>query len=227
MKVSYAFFDVDGTLLRGKSMFEFHDFWYQRWLGTSDPHRREEYEDASAVLRTHCENTNSRRVINLRYYELFAGRQVDEVQRCAQAWASGKIADPTSWVKHVVAEMQSLRDRGIQPVLVSGSFVEALQPIAQHLGVHHILATRLLHDGVRYCGRIKPPPTIGPGKADAIRQFAIEQAVDLESCWAYGDDISDLDMLEAVGNPVAVVGDPLLQRAANERAWRHISANPS
>ena len=227
MKVSYAFFDVDGTLLRGKSMFEFHDFWYQRWIGVSDLHRREEYEDASAVLRMQCESTNSRSVINLRYYELFAGRQVDEVQRCAQAWASGKIADPKSLITHVVAEMQSLRDRGIEPVFVSGSFVEALQPIAQHLGVRHILATRLLHDGIRYSGRIKHPQTIGPGKANAIRKFATEQAIDLKNSWAYGDDISDLEMLEAVGNPVAVVGDPLLERAANERAWRHISANHS
>lgn len=35
MSQAYAFFDVDGTLIRGKSMFAFHDFWYQRWTAVS------------------------------------------------------------------------------------------------------------------------------------------------------------------------------------------------
>jgi hypothetical protein len=40
------------------------------------------------------------------------------------------------------------------------------------------------------------------------------------ACWAFGDDISVLPMLETVGHPVAVVGDAALGEAAGNRGWR-------
>jgi len=225
VKNVYAFFDVDGTLIHGKSMFGFHDFWYQSWIGLSSKDHREEYKDVSAILRMLQNGNSSRDVVNRRFYELFAGRDVTEVTRCAQAWAQRELAKPAFLVQEVVAELQSLRAKGIEPVFVSGSFMEVLRPIAQHLDVSHVLATQLLHDGRRYNGRFKPPQTIGAGKAVAVRDFAQEHGAQLQECWAYGDDVSDVDMLEVVGNAVAVIGDCALESIAKQRGWRclHIS----
>jgi len=225
VKTAYAFFDVDGTIIHGKSMFSFHDFWYQSWIGLSSKDHREEYEDVTAILRTLQNSDSPRDVVNRRFYELFAGRDVTEVTRCAQAWAQRELAKPVLLVQEVVAELQSLRAKGVEPVFVSGSFMEVLRPIAQHLDVPHVLATQLLHDGRRYSGRFKPPQTIGAGKAVAVRDFAHEHGAQLQQCWAYGDDVSDVDMLEVAGNAVAVIGDPALESIAKQRGWRclHIS----
>lgn len=219
MKKSYAFFDVDGTLIHGKSMFGFHDFWYQSWVGVSTKAHREEYEDVTAILRVHQSSGSPRSVVNRRFYEMFAGRDVAEVTRCAQAWAQRELAKPSFLIQEVVLELQSLRAKGVDPVFVSGSFMEVLTPIAQHLGVPHILATQLLHDGQRYNGRFKHPQVIGAGKAVAIHDFVKERGAQLQQCCAYGDDVSDVDMLEIVGDAVAVIGDPALEVIAKRRRW--------
>jgi len=228
VNTAYAFFDVDGTLIHGKSMFGFHDFWYQSWIGFSTKSYFEEYEDATAILRILQNSDSPRDVVNRRFYEMFAGRDVAEVTRCAQAWSQRELAKPSFLIHEIVVELESLRAKGIEPVFVSGSFMEVLRPIAQHSNVSHILATQLLHDGKRYSGRFKSPQTIGTGKAIAVRDFARERGVQLQECWAYGDDVSDVDMLETVGNAVAVIGDSELEAIAKQRSWqcRHIS-NPS
>ncbi len=56
-------------------------------------------------------------------------------------------------------------------------------------------------------------------KADAIREMAVAEALDLASSYAYSDSITDLPMLELVGHPVAVNPDRDLARVAREREW--------
>ncbi len=227
MSNAYAFFDVDGTLLRLKSMFSFHDFWYQRWTGLSGSARVEEYEDVTAILRALVESGEPRELINRRYYEYFSGRSVDEVSRCAQAWARTVVSDPRLFVTEVTDELDALRAKGVEPVFVSGSFIEVLTPIAEHLNVAHVLATRLLHDGKTYTGRFQAPQTIGDGKVLAIAEFLAERSFSPSDCWAFGDDISDVPMLESVGHPVTVIGDSALSSTARSRGWKclHISAS--
>ena len=53
-----------------------------------------------------------------------------------------------------------------------------------------------------------------------MRRFAAEHDLDLEASWAYSDSVSDLPMLELVGNPVAVNPDAELAAIARERGWR-------
>lgn len=226
MKNSYAFFDVDGTLLHLKSMFSFHDYWYRRWERTNVNERSEEYEDVTAILRALNDSGTSRELINRRYYEFFGGRSVEEIERCASAWARGVLADPNHFVVEVINELNALRAKGVQPVFVSGSFVEVLAPIAKHINVSHVLATRLLHDGRKYTGRFQAPQTIWLGKALAIGEFLEQHSASSADCWAFGDDLSDVPMLEAVGHPVAVIGNSALGATARDRGWRclHVSA---
>jgi phosphoserine phosphatase len=53
-----------------------------------------------------------------------------------------------------------------------------------------------------------------------LASFARRRNLDLSRSYAYADSISDLPMLEAVGNPVVVNPDSRLQKAAKERGWQ-------
>jgi phosphoserine phosphatase len=53
-----------------------------------------------------------------------------------------------------------------------------------------------------------------------LASYARRRGVDLSRSYAYADSISDLPMLEAVGNPVAVNPDRRLAAAAKERGWQ-------
>ena len=73
-------------------------------------------------------------------------------------------------------------------------------------------------DGV-YTGRAGGPFTYREGKAQALREIAETEGIDLARSWAYSDSESDLPMLRAVGHPVAVNPDAVLARVAREEGW--------
>jgi HAD superfamily hydrolase (TIGR01490 family) len=74
-------------------------------------------------------------------------------------------------------------------------------------------------DGV-YTGRVDGPFTYREGKAEAIRELAAREVLDLSESYAYSDSESDLPMLRAVGHPVAVNPDAELARIAREEGWQ-------
>ena len=73
-------------------------------------------------------------------------------------------------------------------------------------------------DGV-YTGREGGLFTYREGKAQAIRELATAKGFDLAASYAYSDSESDLPMLRAVGNPVAVNPDTALARVARDAGW--------
>lgn len=213
----YAFFDVDETVISVKSMFSFQEFWYAR-----DNSRRESAERYQRFLDVIGELTRSgaaREEINRRYYEFYAGRIAVEVAACARAWFEHARQATGFYRASVVEALERHRKDGIEPVFVSGSLREILLPLAADLSVDHLLATRLeVVDGA-YSGRISPPQMIGSGKAAAIQGFIAGRGADRDACHAYGDDISDVPMLDSVGNPHAISGNALLERHAAEQGW--------
>jgi phosphoserine phosphatase len=95
-----------------------------------------------------------------------------------------------------------------------------------------LVAGALLFDGAlgsgwekedgAYTGRALEPFTYREGKAEAMRELATREGYDLDASYAYSDSESDLPMLRAVGNPVAVNPDAELARVAHEEGWRTI-----
>src|ERR687884_1044280 len=71
----------------------------------------------------------------------------------------------------------------------------------------------------RYTGRAGGPFTYREGKAQAIRELAGREGIDLAASWAYSDSESDLPMLRLVGHPVAVNPDTVLARVARDEGW--------
>ena len=76
-----------------------------------------------------------------------------------------------------------------------------------------------VRDGV-YTGSPAGPFTYREGKAEAIRELAEREGIDLAESYAYSDSESDLPMMRAVGHPVAVNPDRALERVAREEGWR-------
>ncbi len=107
---------------------------------------------------------------------------------------------------------------GRDVVLVSASGEEIVAPIARALGATHAMATRMVVEDGRYTGEIAFY-CYGEGKAQAIKELAAREGYPLERCYAYSDSITDLPMLEAVGNPSVVNPDRSLRKEAVERGW--------
>ena len=107
---------------------------------------------------------------------------------------------------------------GRDVVVVSASGEEMVAPIARALGATHAMATRMVVEDGRYTGEVAFY-CYGDGKVQAIRELAAREGYPLDHCYAYSDSITDLPMLEAVGNPSVVNPDRGLRKEANERGW--------
>ena len=112
------------------------------------------------------------------------------------------------------------RKAGRKTVIISSSPAETVEPIGEYLGVDDVIATRARLDAAAAATRASSSSTrTRPHKADAIREMAVAEKLDLAASYAYSDSITDLPMLELVGNPVAVNPDRELARVAREREW--------
>jgi HAD superfamily hydrolase (TIGR01490 family) len=116
--------------------------------------------------------------------------------------------------------MELHRSEGRRIYIVSSSPEEVVRPLARHFGVAGVLATRAeIDEGGRYTGELEFY-CYGEGKAQAVREVAERAQLDLGGSYAYSDSITDLAMLEVVGNPIAVNPDRELRKIAEERDWQ-------
>ncbi len=108
---------------------------------------------------------------------------------------------------------------GHRVVVISASPEEIVRPLCRYLGIEEIIATRSEVDSEgRYTGNIEFY-AYGENKARAMRELSAREGIDLDASYAYSDSATDMPMLEAVGNPVAVNPDSKLAAVAAERGW--------
>src|SRR5487761_2019012 len=99
--------------------------------------------------------------------------------------------------------LRTLRRLGYVPAVVSGGFVEVLQPLLAELDVDYLAANRLeIVDG-HLTGHLVGEIVDRAGKADALRRFAHEIGVPLEQTVAVGDGANDIDMISVAGLGIA------------------------
>ena len=110
------------------------------------------------------------------------------------------------------------RERGERVYIVSAALQEVVDAIADDLDFDGALGTVCEVEGGVYTGR-SVRSLHGVAKADAVRELAAREQIDLGASTAYSDSHTDLPFLEVVGNPVAVNPDRALRRIAAARGW--------
>jgi HAD superfamily hydrolase (TIGR01490 family) len=118
-------------------------------------------------------------------------------------------------------EVHLHQDAGRPAFIVSAASNPLVELLAEVLGFEGGIGTRyeVAADGT-LTGDIEGPFIYGEGKVEAMQRFAEEHEIDIAQSWAYSDSASDLPMLRAVGNPVAVNPDQELAEVAAREGWR-------
>lgn len=111
------------------------------------------------------------------------------------------------------------QERGDVVCIVTGATRFVVEPLAAHLGVEHMIYTRLEVSAGAMTGRVIEPICFERGKIHWLREFISEQGVDLARSFFYTDSVTDLPLLDLVGHPVVVNPDPRLYRTALRRRW--------
>ena len=115
-------------------------------------------------------------------------------------------------------EVVRRRAAGAIPVILSASTPYAVEPLAEDLGIEHVLCTTLeVRDG-KFTGRTDRL-CYGEDKVHLAEEWARAHGVDLAASSFYTDSVSDVPMLERVGEPRVVNPDPRLRVRAAARRW--------
>jgi HAD superfamily hydrolase (TIGR01490 family) len=117
-------------------------------------------------------------------------------------------------------EVYAHQDAGRATFIVSAAGNGIVEQLSRVLGMDGGIGTRYEVDGDgAFTGRFDGPFVYGPGKVEAMQEFAAAHGIDLAASYAYSDSLSDLPMLRAVGHAVAVNPDPALNRIAQQEGW--------
>ena len=145
-----------------------------------------------------------------------------DLQQAAAAfeWVVGEYLLPT-YRPEILQRLRQHQAEGCRVVIVSGTFTPCLEMICSRLGVSDWVGTNIEFLQGRYTGRVLPPVIKGQDKVDQVRRYLTKNKVqvDWDSSYAYGDSLSDRDMLELVGHPTAVYPEPSLRSLAQEQGW--------
>ncbi|MEW8043212.1 MAG: HAD family hydrolase [gamma proteobacterium symbiont of Phacoides pectinatus] len=102
-------------------------------------------------------------------------------------------------------------------ITATNAFVTA--PIAQRLGIEHLIATEPEHLGDRYTGRVAGTPSFQEGKVERLGSWLRASDADLNGSSFYSDSHNDIPLLERVEHPVAVDPDAALAAHAARLGW--------
>ena len=210
-----AFFDLDKTIIAKSSVLAFGRSFYREGLLSRRSIVKSLY--AQVVFMLVGADEEKMEKLRVAMSAMTRGWNRDHVASIVRETLNDVI-EPI-----IYAEALDLFDdhhvAGRRVVIVSSSPTEVVGPLAEFLGADDAIGTRAAVDAEgNYTGDLEFY-AYGAYKAQAVRQLAAREHVNLSMSYAYSDSITDLPMLELVGHPVAVNPDKDLARVAREREW--------
>lgn len=189
-RVRIAAFDFDGTLSRRDTLVPFlvRTAGPARFgaiaagLGAAGITRRLDGRDRDAVKAAVLDG-------------VLAGRTVQEMTALGDRYARGLVANQLR--DAVLVRLREHLDRGDHVLFVSASLRFYLQPVADILGVHDVIAVEMAdQDGV-LTGAMRGPNVRAEQKAIRLQEWLEARGLDRAACeiWAYGNSSGDHELL--------------------------------
>ncbi|GAA2513233.1 HAD-IB family hydrolase [Streptomyces gobitricini] len=217
-----AYFDFDGTLIRGHSAAAFcvnrlrHGEWpTEAWHALTSAGPRRIAADLSRA-RSGVENHAAAR-LGAAAAAHWHGRPVDELHALADRVFAEDIAPRVLRDTWMLARAHQARGHTV--VIATAASTPQVAPLARALGVERLLCTPVRVAGGRVDCRTQAPLCAGDGKLRAVREHAAGAGVRLADSFAYCDGYEDLPLLESVGRPRVVNPRGALREVARERGW--------
>jgi HAD superfamily hydrolase (TIGR01490 family) len=213
-----ALFDLDNTLIAGDSDYAWAQFLIEEGV----------------LERSHYEARNEY------YYEHYKAGTLDIAEYLAFQAAPLVDRSPEElavWHAHFMERkirpmilprardlIASHGDALMAIITATNRFITA--PIAEELGIAHLIACELEQSGGRYTGRGTGVPSFREGKIKRLEMWLDAQDRELDDFYEsyfYSDSLNDLPLLKLVTHPVAVDPDATLRAHAEKHGWQMIS----
>ena len=215
--MSLAIFDLDNTLIAGDS-----DHLWGQYLIKKGVVDREYYERE-----------------NNRYYDEYKQGTLDiyaflrfSLKPLTQhplptllSWRAEFMRDEIDslMLPKAITLLNKHRASGDTLLIITATNRFVTEPIADKLGVEHLLATDPEQINGQYTGEVAGSPCFQEGKVERLAQWLAEQGGDLKGSYFYSDSHNDIPLLKKVEHPCVVDGDEQLLEYARKKAWPTMS----
>lgn len=150
------------------------------------------------------------------FFRRYEGASVEGIERLVDRHVGEFMLQKAS--PAAIRRIREHRSAGHRTLLLTAAARPFLRPLEPLFDV--VIGAELqVGDDGRYTGFMSTPPLVGEARAAWLRRHAAGEGADLRHAYAYADSYSDLPLLRAVGNPVAVSPDSHLYRYARRRRW--------
>lgn len=205
-----AVFDVDGTLIMGRSLeARFIKFlWRYGELSARDLARL-----GAGAWRAAAAGRSPIRA-NKAYLR---GKSVERLRLLARDCFEQEIQHHL--LPPALFRLHWHQEAGHTVILLSGALDLLIEPLAAFLSADVQVCTVAETDGGQLTGRIAGEHPYDRAKVACLKALCASHPLDLTRSFAYANHYTDRHLLAAVGNPVAATPDRRLRRLALKRGW--------
>lgn len=139
------------------------------------------------------------------------------IELCSEV--SDEVIIPSVY-KEAIAEIEYHKSQNAKVIILSSALTHVCKIMASYLGIDDIICSELEVKNGYLTGRPQGHFCFGREKAIRLIAYCDKYLYSPTDAWYYGDSISDLYALKAVGNPVCINPDKKLRKEAVKRAWK-------
>lgn len=215
--MTLAIFDLDNTLIAGDSDHAWGQFLADKGIVDAEEYRKANDQFYQDYLDGKLDMT--------RYLEFsLAPLAAHPIENLLQ-WREQFI---TERIKPLMLDkaqklVSSHKNQGHFILIITATNRFVTEPIAEHLGVDHLIATDPEIINNKYTGAISGIPSFKEGKVTRLNNWMKEQNYNLDGSYFYSDSHNDIPLLDIVEIAVAVDPDPTLEAHAKENNWKIMS----
>lgn len=216
--MALAIFDLDNTLLAGDSDHAWGEFLVaQGQVTATDYAQANDYFYAQYLAGA----------LNIDEYVAFVMKPLQSLSEAKRQQLRAQFVETV--VRNMIAPgtadlLAQHRAAEDELIIITATIEFITAPIAQLLGVQHLLATVPEQNAAgHFTGRIAGVPAFQGGKITRLEQWLEARDVQFDQQWFYSDSHNDLPLLSQVTHPVAVDPDEQLASHAKTLGWPIIS----
>lgn len=211
--MALAIFDLDNTLIAGDSDHGWGEFLVEQ--GLVDPQLFKEKNDY------YYEQYQLGQLDILEYLEFslqpLTQYPLERLHQLRAQFVQEKILPIIPQASRDL--LQKHKEQGDYLLIITATNLFVTQPIAEELGVDHIIATEPEQINGQYTGKVAGIPSFQDGKVKRLSHWLQASGLSLEGSYFYSDSHNDLPLLKQVDHPVVVDADDTLLEYANQHQW--------
>ena len=215
--MALAIFDLDNTLLAGDSDYLWGRFLAEKGIVDGEDYERQNrqfYEDYKAGQ------------LDIHAFLRFSLKPLTEIDTASltslhQEFMVSQILPIITTQSRKLIEQH--RNKGDVLLIITATNRFITEPIANELGIEHLLATDPEIVNGCYTGNVAGTPCFKEGKIERLNEWLARTREDMQDSWFYSDSLNDIPLLEQVDHPVAVDPDEALAQHAEMKGWPIIS----